>query len=120
MSNNTPHRISNHSLSRLLSVVVQLGGSDISSRVFVEACKDKGLTIGDAYFLHFDTLFDYGFLASSPSQDESRETVTASEPSSTVEASDNLIGGLFIEKNADLVFSLTHSGLEFLHRYGRA
>jgi hypothetical protein len=59
-----PHRISNQSLLRQLAVVVQLGAVNVSSRLFVEVCRNRGQAIGELFFLHFDTLFDYGFLTS--------------------------------------------------------
>jgi len=104
---NTPHRIKNQSLSKLLRLVVQLGGTKISSHVFVEASRECGFTIGDAYFLHFDTLFDYGFLRFDPDLVKSESARYREE-----------FYRVSIDQQTDLQFSLTHTGQEFLHRYG--
>jgi len=111
MKHKTPHRIRNQSLSQLLAVVVHLGCTGISSRVFVEACKDQGISPDDVFFLHFDTLFDYGFLKAT----ESTEHI----PLSAISKSPG-VQTVAIDKSFDVAFSLTHSGQEFLHRYGRA
>jgi len=98
-------RIKNQSLLQLLSVVVQLGNFDISSRVFVEACQDKGLTVGESFFLHFETLFDYGFLA---------ETKFAEQ--AVKDSGDKLDLTNCMNKAWDSQFSLTNEGQEFLGR----
>lgn len=102
-----PHRISNQSLLRQLSVVVQLGAVEVSSRLFVDACRERGETIGELFFLHFDILFDYGFLTFVSPLDQ------PSQVDMTVEA--RLAS---ISKEWDAQFSLTHDGQEFLQRYG--
>ena len=101
------HRISNQSLLRQLAVVVQLGGLDVSSRLFVEVCRKRGQTTGESFFLHFDTLFDYGFLT------------IASPVSERQDINNNTETGFSdIAHDWDIQFSLTHNGQEFLQRYG--
>lgn len=100
-------RIRNQALLQLLSVVVQLGSINVSSRLFVEACQERGLSINESHFLHFDTLFDYGFLVS---------TAQAVSPASKSGLFD--VERLKMGESWDVQFSMTHSGLEFLHRFG--
>lgn len=101
------HRISNQSLLRQLAVVVQLGALDVSSRLFVEVCRKRGQTIGELFYLHFDTLFDYGFLKIvSPLNEKQGADIS-------IEA-----GLSRIVDEWDIQFSLTHKGQEFLQRYG--
>ena len=100
-------RIRNQALLQLLSVVVQLGSRGVSSRLFVEACRERGLTINGSYFLHFDTLFDYGFL--------SYAKEVASSASVTKQFN---LQQLMMDESWDRQFSMTHNGLDFLHRYG--
>ena len=101
------HRISNQSLLRQLAVVVQLGGHGVSSRLFVEVCRQRGQTTGELFFLHFDTLFDYGFLKIVSPVNERQNGNSATEA-----------GFLRIADEWDIQFSLTHNGQEFLQRYG--
>ncbi len=103
-----PQRISNQALLQLLSVVAQLGGKDVSSRLFVEVCGERGLAINDSHFLHFDTLFDYGFLA-----------YAADDTDSAIDGKPFDIQQLMMDESWDRFFTMTHNGLEFLHRYGR-
>lgn len=102
-----PNRISNQSLLRQLAVVVQLGSLKVSSRLFVEACRERGQTIGELFFLHFDVLFDYGFLTVVSQVDERQQD--------NISVEERLAR---INEEWDAQFSLTHDGQEFLQRYG--
>jgi len=102
-----PNRISNQSLLRQLAVVVQLGGLEISSRLFVEVCRKRGQTTNELFFLHFDTLFDYGFLTIVSPVNERQDANSTTET-----------GFPRIAEEWDMQFSLTHNGQEFLQRYG--
>ncbi len=106
MREHMPQRIRNQTLLQLLRVVVRLGSSDVSSRLFVEACRESGLTVNEVHFLHFETLFDYGFLNYVVDEAD----VTKSTQPFDIQR--------LLDKSWDRQFSLTHSGLEFLNRYG--
>jgi len=100
-------RIRNQSLLQLLSVAVRLGSQSISWRVFVEASRTRGFNIGESYFLHFDTLIDYGFL------------VVTESPAKALKFKDQISANVESScESWDMQFSITHSGLEFFHRYG--
>ena len=95
-------RIRNEYLLSQLSILVGLGGQEISCTVFVEAWSAKGRSANDEFFLHFDTLEIYGFI----DLDNREEQLVKF---------DELVqqpGSL------DTTISVTHAGSEFLSRYG--
>jgi len=94
-------RISNQYLLRILTLVAGLGRTDVSARVLVESWTSQGRTADDIFFLHFDVLFEYGFL-----QGKSSNELT--------NGFESLMAG---QSTFDMQLSITQNGTDFLHRY---
>ena len=101
-------RIKNRSLLHLLSVVGQLGNNNISSRIYIEACRARGISVTESFFLHYETLFDYGFLV----------VVNSTEYSQAKLIDETDVTNIRIHEGWDSQFSMTSQGQAFYDRFG--
>jgi len=85
-------RIRNRYLLELLLTIARLGRQDVSAALLVEAWKEQGRVVDDAFFLHYEMLFDYRFV------NRLEQPPDADEP-------------------ADQLLTMTTDGANFLERY---
>ncbi len=95
-------RISNDYLLAILSLVTSLGTNNVSSAVLVEAWRASGHECDDVFLLHYDTLFEYRFLKPAVVED-------------SLLGIDQLLA---CKAESDVMVTITHEGIEFLHCFG--
>lgn len=99
-------RIRNQYLLAILASVIGLGTQKISEQALVDQWKLRDHSVDDIFFMHYDILFDYGFLERHENGDND---------SSSPESFRAMIKSF---QRHSVLISVTHEGQEFLDRYG--
>ena len=81
-------------------------------KLFVEVWQQRGYQVNDEFFLHFDTLFEYGFLI------QTGQDVADSLVNSSAEVSISAAALTDALRPYEIQFSMTKNGGDFLERYG--